>query len=202
MDSRQEVYYSSTNCPNFNEFGKDYHFIDLQGRQYMIAYESGDLLHRSKFTSSDEIDSQKKKRLLKCVYDEFGFIKLYVKLPYPEVKWFFSDDIDEPIQLYQYTPELRSKRRKSVSIGNTNPRNDDLKRKQVLNQGYSSVHGGISKKRNGLTYVLELNNSTVRNNPSVKVRLRQTDKSNPNRRTGIIYVSGLDKKYANTLLNK
>lgn len=91
-DELNYKYYAENNDISFSQFGKDYHFTDAEGRQYIIGTENERPFANARF-GTDRPGS------LKCYINEWDYARLYVKLPKKTVPWFSSDDVDRPLRL-------------------------------------------------------------------------------------------------------
>lgn len=99
-----ELYYARDNNPNFYQF-KSWHFTDEYGRMYKIASDEDKVFENERFAHPNsrpwyKTTSLNKKRK-KCVVNADGFIKLFVKLSSPTVKWFSSLSINRSIELHE-----------------------------------------------------------------------------------------------------
>lgn len=81
-DQPNESYYAKNNMPTFSQF-KDYHFIDKQGRQYMIANDNQDAFQNKRLRYTPDTN--------RCVTNTYKEIKLFVKLP-RNLDWFSEKD--------------------------------------------------------------------------------------------------------------
>ena len=92
-----EKYYALSNTPTFNQFKEKYHFTDQYNRQYMIAINNKEIFQ------NESVQFKKKKnhdhKPLHCIKNMYGYIKLYVKLPSNNNKWFGARDINKNIIL-------------------------------------------------------------------------------------------------------
>ncbi len=88
-----ESYYARHNTPTFNQFVGRYHFVDDEGRQYMLATKSNEVSQNLNFQMKKKKGAPSKPK--KCVMNSLGYIKLFVKLPrgQAERKWFKDSDI-------------------------------------------------------------------------------------------------------------
>lgn len=90
-----EDYYARRNHPTSNQFIGRYHFVDQQGRQYMIATDTKKA-ERPLF--KPRTTTKKKKE---CVLNTNRYVKLFVKLPNTRTfNWFKSRDTNREIVLY------------------------------------------------------------------------------------------------------
>lgn len=89
-----EAYYAKNNDINFRDFGRNYHFVDDQQRQYRIAVQSDQIFAARRLRIDDAQPPYR------CVVDLWGYVRLYVKLPRPGIEWFSADDVDRPLDLY------------------------------------------------------------------------------------------------------
>lgn len=90
-----ELYYARDNNPSFYQFKETYHFIDAEERQYMIAVKNRQVFQNHRFKAQRE-----KCGIQQPVINNYGFVKLYVKLADPQSKWFSHKDIGKPLVLY------------------------------------------------------------------------------------------------------
>lgn len=88
-----EAYYARNNTPSFYQFKKKYHFIDDQDRQYMIATKNRQVFQNTRFKTTKSSKEEP-------VINNYGFVKLYVKLADPSSRWFGYSDIGRSLHLY------------------------------------------------------------------------------------------------------
>ena len=91
-DRVNERYYARDNNPSYFQFGQRYHFYDGEQRLYMIQEkEEGRLFYNERFKPTH----QRRERLApkRCVVDDDGYVRLFVKLKNRQVRWFSDDDI-------------------------------------------------------------------------------------------------------------
>jgi hypothetical protein len=96
-DKVNEKYYAQRDHPNFRQFGNKYHFTDEQGRQYRVAERNNDTFQNANFQSHTNEDE---KQLSECVIDQYGDVKLYVKLPTPQHQWYTHNEIGSALALW------------------------------------------------------------------------------------------------------
>lgn len=89
-----EAYYARNNHPNFYQFPSKYDFFDEEGRIYVIARKNKQIFQNARF---DTPNTQKTKN--NPVANNYGYIKLFVKLPSPDVDWFTRNNINKSISL-------------------------------------------------------------------------------------------------------
>lgn len=87
-----ENYYALNNNPNYYQFKKNYHFIDSENRQYMIALDNDASFRNLKFqpTVTNSIRS--------CLVNNDRQVILHVRLP-KTTEWFTYDQINQSILL-------------------------------------------------------------------------------------------------------
>lgn len=81
-DRINERYYEKNNVPTFVQF-KTYHFVDEEGRQYMIANDNHDTFQNKNLRYLPDTN--------RCVINSYNEIKLFVKLP-RKLEWFSEMD--------------------------------------------------------------------------------------------------------------
>jgi len=91
-----ELYYARDNNPSFYQFKENYHFIDAEGRQYMIAVKNRQVFQNAAFK---EKGRPKDKGPKEPVRNNSGLTLLYVKLTDPTTKWFGHGDMGKPLLL-------------------------------------------------------------------------------------------------------
>jgi len=136
-----EKYYAEDNNPNFNQFGKNYHFIDEKGRLYKIATRNNQIFENEKFK---QYNKEEDNRILKCYKSNDNYIKLFVKLPEKDINWFFDKDLNKEIIL------------RSIKDDNE-------------------------------LYI---------------IKIKQAFKKNIKRRTGTVFIQGINESLCNEILNK
>lgn len=114
-----ELYYARDNNPSFYQFKKNYHFIDSEERQYMIAVKNKQVFQNTRFKNKNTQASMVGK-VLEPVITNYGFTKLYVKLANPTSTWFTQRDINKVLILYDksqnaYQVVLKSHEKHNVS---------------------------------------------------------------------------------------
>jgi hypothetical protein len=113
-----ELYYAKDNTPSFYQFKQNYHFIDDQGRQYMIATKNRQVFQNTRFKNTQP--SSRRNDLKEPVINNYDFVKLYVKLGDPSVRWFGYKDINQTLVLSdkhrstQYAVILKSHEKHNV----------------------------------------------------------------------------------------
>jgi hypothetical protein len=88
-----ETYYAKNNHPNYNQFPRDYDFFDEVGRLYVIARKNKQLFQNAQFVIRQQ------PRGVKPITNNYGYVKLFVKLSSPDVEWFSRRDINKPLLL-------------------------------------------------------------------------------------------------------
>jgi len=92
-----ELYYARDNQPSFYQFKQNYHFIDDQDRQYMIAVKNRQVFQNTAFKPARSTRDEGKRK--EPVVNNMGIAQLYVKLADPNTKWFAHKDIGKPLIL-------------------------------------------------------------------------------------------------------
>lgn len=95
-----ETYYARNNHPNFNQFPRDYAYHDEMGRLYVIATQNKQLFQNARLavaprTHRDILRQPRRD----AVRNSYGYVKLYVKLPSPEMTWFTRRDMNKSLRL-------------------------------------------------------------------------------------------------------
>jgi hypothetical protein len=103
---KYSLYYAKNDHLNFSKFGKFYDFIDDEQRYYRIAYK----------ISPSSINQSRRANKRKCIKGNNYTIKLWVKLPRKEIKWFSSSQRNGYILITLYD---RSKTPYIVSLSYT-----------------------------------------------------------------------------------
>jgi hypothetical protein len=153
-----EAYYDRFNEPSFNQFGNVYHFIDTAGRLYRVADQNSDEF-QNEMLRSDETDilgvgggNNTNNRKKECTTDEFGRLKLFVKLRKRTSQWFTDDEVLKPF---------------SITVVNEHRTRRDKEYQQLY------------------TYHIKVENTII---------------TDAKRRTGTVWVRGLNKQLCDTLL--
>lgn len=107
-----EEYYAKDNVPSFYQFKDKYHFRDDLDRQYMIATRDRQVFANTRFKNTRPRSSVEPKESEPFV-NNYGLVKLYVKLADPSVGWFSRKDVGKSLILYDrsgraYTVVLKS----------------------------------------------------------------------------------------------
>ncbi len=139
-----ENYYARHNTPTFGQIAvQGYHFTDEAGRQYQLAMQSRQVFANSRVQFKPKTGPRAKEASQKrrCVTNQWGYIKLYVKLAHGTT-WFGARDINHTLQLQ------------------------------------STRYG------------------------TLECRIKSTERMDPHRATGVIYVKGLDTPLCNSLINR
>lgn len=96
-DHVNEAYYARRNAPTDNQFVGRYHFVDDQGRQYMIAEKNNQVFQNARL----QFKPHSKKAKKECITNTHGYIKLYVKLPNTRtIHWFTSKEVNKTLFLH------------------------------------------------------------------------------------------------------
>lgn len=96
-------YYERSNTPNYGEFTGRYHFYDSEGRHYMLADKNKQTFQNGRLLTPKERlrrAKEKEQKKVHCVYNELGYIKIYVKLPSRQIPWFSGQHRDEQLLLH------------------------------------------------------------------------------------------------------
>jgi hypothetical protein len=93
-DKLNERYYAENNQPSFPQFGKDYHFYDTNGREYIIADQNRDTFQNKRLRYGPQ-----GKHCISNIYDE---VTLYVKLP-RGLPWFAPSETGHQLTLLSRT---------------------------------------------------------------------------------------------------
>jgi hypothetical protein len=93
-----ELYYAKDNTPSFYQFKDKYQFIDAQHREYMIAVKNKQILQNDKFKYAPRSNSTTGK-IKEPVINNYGYVKLYVKLVVSDTKWFGYKDVGRQLIL-------------------------------------------------------------------------------------------------------
>ena len=113
-----ELYYAKDNTPSFYQFKQNYHFIDDQGRQYMIVTKNRQMFQNTRFKNTQP--SSRRHDLKEPVINNYDYVKLYVKLGDPSLPWFGHKDINHSLLLFdkhrvsQYLVILKSHEKHNV----------------------------------------------------------------------------------------
>ena len=104
-DHLNERYYALSNEPNLSHIKKHYHFDDHKGRLYMVAVKNKQLFKNERLAYRER--QPRVVERARCVMDNSGYIKLYVGLANPSVRWFGSQDINQDLLLFpRYPPQV------------------------------------------------------------------------------------------------
>lgn len=94
-----EVYYTQNNHPNFKQFPRDYDFYDDKGRVYLIATKNKQPFQNTRFAMPRNHPTVMRQPRREPVKNNYGYTKLFVKLPSSDMQWFTRRDINKPLQL-------------------------------------------------------------------------------------------------------
>lgn len=131
-NSINEKYYAQDSNPSFNQFGKNYHFIDEEGRLYQIATRNNNIFDNEKFNMNKKNSLNKP---LKCYKSNDNYIKFFVKLPNKYINWFFDKDLNKAMILNQKSLIEHDNKRFIVKIKSA------FKKNEKRRTGTVFIHG-------------------------------------------------------------
>lgn len=98
-EKRREANLARQNgVPSARAFGDNYHFLDDQGRQYMLAVRNGQVPRPQSFRPRMAQGPHE------CVIDASNWVTVYVRLP-QGVDWFKREDVGRELILYDRNGE-------------------------------------------------------------------------------------------------